>query len=398
MMRRILCLLFTLALLLGLAACGGAGEGEGPSGSGGWEIPSGPEASRTEQPPSSQGPWKPGPASPADGETREPEREPIGSPAAALAPETLPEELFTSSLFQEALSRPSVIVYENKAVTDPQPVRDFLAAAQRGEDWDLYCWDFSAIYGYNITEGSPYLVLRHFSSDGGKISLTTSYAESWEVIDEDGDRYRVTDLALGKHGYLTFHDTGVRVVNGVEEGQPTLSSRDGCFPVINERDLEGAEERQDLFMTYLEPIRPSGAWGFGSWSSPGEASRLLFLFEDIYHSENGYTIWGEYADGNIPVKDIVDTLSRYFENVTAQDVISSWSSYNAGTDTIYYEGGRGGGPLPLAFITGWTRDGETLLIDYESYDGETMLFTGEYRVTLKLREDGTFRYISNLKL
>ena len=85
--------------------------------------------------------------------------------------------------------------------------------------------------------------------------------------------------------------------------------------------------------------------------------------------ENDDTPWDRFGS-NWPVETMVKTLSRYFEGVTADMVISEpkyADAYDPETNTIFYEGGRGGGPLCLR-VTSWMQEGDRLVIDYEGYE------------------------------
>jgi len=98
---------------------------------------------------------------------------------------------------------------------------------------------------------------------------------------------------------------------------------------------------------------------------------------------------------------ILETVSRYFDGVTADDFIPAQKSgpvnYDPQTNTIHYEGGRGGGPKCMR-VTGWSREGDCLKIDYENYSYETGVpFENScYVLTVRLLENGSFRYLSNL--
>lgn len=383
-MRKIISLALTLALLLALAACGGEGKGEEIS-SGGPEVVSGPEISQTEQETSSE-------ASSSQG-LQEPEREPIGNPAVISYPELLPEEVTISPLYQQALERSSVISYKQGIATAPQPVYDFLAAAERGEDRDLYCYDFYTVFA----EGLPSLRLTHFISDGGALSLRIDYADDWEKIAETSDCYRITDLTLSDYGRLIYHRTGERTDGGEGDGW----EYDTSVLVVNDYDLyDNADQRRQMKETYLDPIQYCGI-GVNTWASPREINNLIFAVEDLYRHENQDTPFDHFGS-SWPMDFILETLSRCFEDVTAQDVIAnverflSVSHYDPQTDTVYYEGGRGGA-FPTPRVTNWTQKEDLLLIDYDCDNIDTGIKDYSRRLTVRLMEDGTFRYLSNLE-
>lgn len=373
-MRKMLCLVFVLALLA-LAACGGAGNGTGSSNIS--QVPPAPESSQEEQQLSST---EPDPPFQQPQQPERQEREPIGSPAVVAYPELLPEELISSPLYQQAITRPSVIVYEDEVVTDPRSVYDFLAAVEWGEDWDLYRYDFSG----SADDGSLYFI--HFISTGGVVRERGEFVWSWDSMTEEGSLSRVGRLELNDYGYLTYQSIG-----------------DNGFPVISDRDLyDNAEERRQMRKTYLYPIYYTGIGCGYTWSTPFVDMSWLYLFEDIYNYEHEGTPWDEYGS-DWPVDYMVQTLSRYFDGVTADVFISSFkpgrSPYDPETNTVHYEGGRGGA-IPDARVTGWTQEGDILTIDYHRYEYYSGLPVGgeSRRLTVRLLEDGTFRYLSNLEL
>lgn len=354
-MRRMLCLVFAFALLA-LAACGGGGKGTG--GSNVSQAPPAPESSQESRQPERQ------------------EREPIGNPAVIACPELLPEELLSSPLYQQALTRPSVIVYQEEIVTDPQPVYDFLAAAERGEDWDLYYYDFDSF-------GTPSTSFRHFISNSGDVYLRSEFEYSLEEMTEKTHPNFIGEITLNDYGYLNYRST---------EG----------LKVISDRDLyDDAEERREMLETYLYPIYYTGIGCGYTWSAPFVDMSWLYLFEDIYNYENEGTPWDEYGS-DWPVDKMVEALSRYFDGVTADVFLSSFkpgrSPYDPQTNTIHYEGGRGGA-IPPARVAGWSRDGDILTIDYHRYEYYSGLPVGgeSRRLTVRLLEDGSFRYLSNLE-
>lgn len=189
-------------------------------------------------------------------------------------------------------------------------------------------------------------------------------------------------LSLNEYGYLVYgSDFGVQVVSDYAL-------------------YDDAGERRRLKETYIDPIFYTGIASSDKWASPQELGRWLWLFEDIYNYENDDSPWDRFGN-DWPVDYMVETLSRYFDGITADSLIKSGKygaiTYDPQTNTIHYEGGRGGAPDPVR-VTGWTRDGDRLMIDYEAY----FFYTGvpyessRHTLTVRTLEDGTFRYLSNL--
>lgn len=366
MAARISALFFAWVLVFGLSACGGPGNGAGPSGS--YQSASTPESSPAvpESSSSAASSDTPVPEPPA------PDREPIGSPAVIDYPELLDWEVVESPLYRQALERPSVILYDGEIITGPQPVEDFLAAVEKGEDWDLYHYTFQI---YDNGERNCYL--RHFVSDKGTVSYSYGSEDQWNSMAEGG-KVAVSGLSLNEYGYLVY---------GADSGDQ----------VVNDRALyENAQECRKLYDRYFPPVLYLGL-GSRAWASPQELTSWVGLFEDIYRYETGGSAFDRFGS-EWPVAEMAETLSRYFDGVTADNFIRDRKfPYDPQTGTIHYEGGRGGGPICYR-VTGWEQEGETLAIDYEEY----YFYTGvpfensSYTLTVRLLEDGSFRYLSNL--
>lgn len=360
-MNRLLCVLLSLTLAFSLSACGGAGASAPEESS----VPD-PEPSLEAPEVSSQEPPKP-----------EPPRDPIGDPAVIAYPELVDEELAGSPLYRQALERPSVIVYQDEVVTDAQPVYDFLAAVEGKEDRDLYIYVFRP---WEDDDRDCYL--DHFFSDQGFVTRSTAFERNWDSLTEYG-KYASNPISLNEYGYLVYGP------NGQESG----------IRVVSDRVLyDDAEQRRQLYDIYLAPIFYTSLGGVG-WTSFQDAGPHLWLFEDIYNYENDGTPWDRFGS-DWPVDYMVETVSRYFDGVTADDFISARKfrlvNYDPQTNTIHYEGGRGGGPKCMR-VTGWNREGDRLSIGYENYSYETGVpfENGAYVLTVRLLEDGSFRYLSN---
>ena len=139
-------MLTALVLVCALTACGEQGDGSGAVP----EITSGSIPLPTSQNPPSATSSEPDAAS--DDQPQAPSRGPIGSSAVILYPELADETLTASVLYRQALERPSVICYQEEPLTDPQPLEDFLAAMEKGEDRDLYLYQFY----YSEGNSAPY--------------------------------------------------------------------------------------------------------------------------------------------------------------------------------------------------------------------------------------------------
>lgn len=367
MAKRLLSLVLSLFLVLSLAACGGGGgKGSSSMASGGAVVGGGQSAPESAPAGRSDAPEEPEPSSPAV-----PDRDPIGGAAAVDYPELAPAELTASPVYQEALGRPSVILYNDQPLTDPRPVRDFLTAVADKKDWDLF------VYSFTLYDGFAGVFLTHFLSDGGEVVKREAYESGWESLAETEHTYRVhPSMALNDYGYLTYRD----------------AYGEYAFPVINGRALyEDGEERQRLYDTYLAPVFYVACGS--DWASPQQLGRLTWVFDSLYSRETGRSPREDFGD-SWPVEVMVETLSRYFDGITADDVIGRLP-YDPQSGTVRCEGIQGGGPLCLR-VTGYTREGDRLAIDYQQYDPSTGIpFEGTGCLTVRLLEDGSFRYLSN---
>lgn len=368
MPSRILALSLAILLVLGLAACGPGGKEKDPGknqpvASGGGSL-------------SQDGPKEPD-TSPAS-----PDREPIGTPAVIDYPELANETLTASALYRQALERPSVICYQEEPLTDPQPVEDFLAAVEKGEDRDLYLYQFRCWEGND----DPYTCFMvHFLSTGGTMTVASDYSYNWDTLEERSSR-PLTAISRNEYGMLIYREEGIT--------EPT------AVQVVNDRALyENAGECHRLRDIYLAPLAAAALIDC-SWSSAGELAEsagLVWIFEDLYRHENGDP-WDSLGS-NWPLETMQETLSRYFDGVTKEMILGRKyaGSYDPQTDTLFYEGGRGG-MMPSFRVTGWTQEGERLMIHYEACD----YFSGApvegslYTLTVRTLEDGSFRYCSNL--
>ena len=254
-----------------------------------------------------------------------------------------------------------------------------MESVDEGMDCGLY------IYTFRLDHNSgPDCYLAHFISTESAITYSGAYENNWDALTESGCS-KVTSISFNEYGFLVYEMESSSEASGIQ--------------VVNNRALyNNAEERQKMYDTYLVPIYYT-ALGNRVWASPEELASWIWLFEDLYNYENDDTPWDRFGS-NWPVETMVKTLSRYFEGVTADMVISEpkyADAYDPETNTIFYEGGRGGGPLCLR-VTGWMQEGDRLVIDYEGYEYYSGVpwEDGFYTLTVKTMEDGSFRYLSNL--
>ena len=195
------------------------------------------------------------------------------------------------------------------------------------------------------------------------------------------------------------YNTATVVVRMKTDGDKAIAIPKEQWDAIfdNWRDGMTSGEPDPNPYTILSPISAANL-GPKTWASPQELKDLPRIYEDfanIPSASNGDR-W--------PVAQMVDTLSLYFENITAQDIISSGDyDYDPATDTILYnwEGQRVIYDPVLLNLTNWERkngEEELLTIDYQLlHSGENPDTAASRRLTVKLLPDGSFRYLSNLE-
>lgn len=292
-----------------------------------------------------------------------------------LFPQLLSDEVKASPLYAEALTRPSVIIFDDQPVTSRAVVDRFLQGVEEGGDGELYLYSF-----ITLGEERSCLLIRLISKDG-KVTESLASDRSWDKGLTFDNSYAVTKIQLTEYGYLTYE--------GESSSEPT------GYQVVNDRELfSDASQRQEMKEKYMDPIFPTAL--SGHWDDPADMS-LLWVFEDLYYYENGGSPFDEYGT-DWPVEEIVALLSRYFDGITREVILSEEmaSAYDSQTDTIHYEGGRGGGPFCLR-ATSWETEGDLLTLHYEHYDCATGIpYENEQSLlTIRLMEDGSFRYLSN---
>ena len=89
-------------------------------------------------------------------------------------------------------------------------------------------------------------------------------------------------------------------------------------------------------------------------------------------------------------------LLVYDREFTKEMLLSDMTAdYDPKTDTIYYEGGRGGVP-PEIRVFDSEQNGDILTLYYHLYDGEngTIYSDRYYLLEIGLLDNGSFRYLS----
>ena len=159
-------------------------------------------------------------------------------------------------------------------------------------------------------------------------------------------------------------------------------------PVLKDRAHE-------IYNTYIRPIQES-ALGINEWNSFEDSGRWIWLFEDIYMSENDMESPFDKYGSDWPVDDMAALLSKYFDGVDRQKLISSMKNYyNADTNTIYYEGHRSSAPQSF-HMRGIEINDDVLSLTYAVYSFIDDTYKDEkFILSVKMTEDGGFKYLSN---
>lgn len=304
--------------------------------------------------------------------------------AEILYPDLLPKEVTSTYAYEMAKADPTAVIrWDGRIATGRTAADTFRKAVESGGTGELTVYDFYPSYTEPEKVRCSYT---RFWTDGGSAWCFSDLSEDSRSAYTEPSRYALQSLEFNDYGYL--------VATGEGSSEPT------GYPVIADRLLwEDADRREQLYTRYLEPVLTSTALGDNEWDSLGEIPLPLWVFEDLYrYDHNGTSPFDTYGT-DWPVDEMASQLSRYFDDVTEELLIQEHQDiYDPASGTLHYEGGRGGGPYCLR-VTGWEEDGDRLTLHYEEYS----CFTGEplegreYRLTVRLLEDGSFHYLGNHK-
>lgn len=163
---------------------------------------------------------------------------------------------------------------------------------------------------------------------------------------------------------------------------------------------ENADQRIQLYERYLEPVLISTALGSNEWDSLMEIPQPLWVFEDLYRYDHQNTSPFDVYGTDWPVDEMAALLSQYFDGVTEEQLIDKYQDiYDPTSGTLHYEGGRGGGPYYLR-VTGWEggrATGSPCTMRSTALPPANPMRAAACLLTVRLLEDGTFRYLGNHK-
>ena len=293
-----------------------------------------------------------------------------------LYPDFLTEELESSPAFKSALEKPSVIVYSEEPITNPDAAINFVEAFKKGEYAEFYYYSFS----YADFDDTYRLYYNHFTTKDKLVYSEANYVFKWE------DNFSETEKTV--HNFVEINEYGCFEL-GWEWGDSTY------YKVISDFAIyENEAKHRELKEKYIDPIFTITASPQEFTSASDLSSDFVWLFEDIYNYENGHDPWQEYGD-YWPVSDMLELLNRYFDGVTKELLVSENKHYDSETDTIYYPGGRGGVP-PKIRVVNYSQVGNLLTLNYVLYHSESGWVDESREIVLEIRllDDGSFRYIS----
>lgn len=314
-------------------------------------------------------------------------------------PQYLPSGLAQSSAYKEAAAYPCVIITHNEdsshVVTSQRNVRIFWRRLQAGASCELRCYDFYTMENNGSTEYNAICTVFGNPGDGGKsyfYSMQTVGNKSWNAAwDKPGESTDLESLRLADWGSLVYH---------VSEGYGDIG-----LQVVNPEDIyPGYQDYQDSYMKYLSPILWDVVSGT-TFKDPSEITHWASIYEDLYQyydpDKNGGDIWAKHPDANFPVSEMAAYIQQYFnvseDTIRAEIKNSSAPGYDAASDTVHYEGGRGGG-MPSVRITGYRKYvvGSEIRaqITYELGQVDTGEPIGRYAMSISLLSDGSYRYLS----
>ena len=272
--------------------------------------------------------------------------------------------------------------------------------------WQYYIW-LAAVLRLLLPFAPEASLMNQLFSPPAVVSRTDALPQTVSdtvVLPDPADPMRETGTALPEIDPLPEEASGEsrepeRLPDSAPDQTPAAGTAGLTLPDADRLLWEDADQRVRLYEQYLEPVLTSTALGDNEWDSPGEIPLPLWVFEDLYRHDHDNTSPFDVYGADWPVDEMVSQLSRYFDGVTEELLIGEYQDiYDPASGTLHYEGGRGGGPYCLR-VTGWEEDGDRLTLHYEQYS----YFTGEplegcrYQLTVRLLEDGSFRYLGNHK-
>ena len=314
----------------------------------------------------------------------------------------LTSELSSAPAYRMAMELPSVVSLNGEPLTDIKAAEKFIEAYNRGQYAEVYFYNFSDAFG------SKNLSYRHLTSTGGVIYSSANYWFDWNNNAENQSKGTYYGIGITSDGYLYLVDSAGKTDNlsytvklkrdNFTSPEQSTSSQPQITPApesSSKPEYTAPVDYNALRKKYIDPIFTITVAPVAFNSAKDLYGNYLWLFEDIYFEEKGYTPWQQYGD-YWPVSDMVALLGRYFDGITREMIISENSrNYDSSRDAICYFGGRGG-VYPEIIVTDYSQSGDYITLRYilSNSTGSMVDTSKEMVLTIRLLSNGTFRYVS----
>lgn len=286
-----------------------------------------------------------------------------------LSTEGVPQEVLQSAQYKAALAEETatVIAYNYVPLTDSAPVRAAVKKMQAGEDAELRYYNF---YDRNDCQGID--GMRLTVKDGVAAFQEISLTGYGDTVDWENVLYQqAEEIKLNSCGELSL-----------------IESMDHTYIVFSPLDpYEDYNKRYELTKTYLEPLEEGRTLKF---SSPEEITDPRLWANLCWILTDGEM---DYQDSQeVPIEELESVLLKWFD--ISEETLRRLLDPD-GNGTIPWVL-RGGSYSPC-FAKDAVREGDLLRIRYGApYSGREPTYNME--LTVRIAEDGSWRYVSNRTL
>lgn len=286
-----------------------------------------------------------------------------------LSTEGVPQEVLQSAQYKAALAEETatVIAYNYVPLTDSAPVRAAVKKMQAGEDAELRYYNF---YDRNDCQGI----------DGMRLTVKDGVAAFQEAsLTGYGDTVDWENVLYQQAGEIRLNSCGELSI---------IDSVDYIYEVFSPLDTyEDYNKRYELTKTYLEPLEEGRTLKF---SSPEEITDPRLWANLCWILTDGEM---DYPDSQeVPIEELESVLLKWFD--ISEETLRSLLDPD-GNGTIPWVL-RGGSYSPC-FAKDAVREGDLLRIRYGApYSGREPTYNME--LTVRIAEDGSWRYVSNRTL
>ena len=286
-----------------------------------------------------------------------------------LSTEGVPQEVLQSAQYKAALAEETatVIAYNYVPLTDSAPVRAAVKKMQAGEDAELRYYNF---YDRNDSQGID--GMRLTVKDGVAAFQEASLTGYGDTVDWENVLYQQAgEIKLNSCGELSL-----------------IESMDHTYMVFSPLDpYEDYNKRYELTKTYLYPLAEGCRQNF---TSPEGITDPLWWARLCWFLTDGET---DYPDSQeVPIEELESVLLKWFD--ISEETLRRLLDPD-GNGTIPWVL-RGGSYSPC-FAKDAVREGDLLRIRYGApYSGREPTYNME--LTVRIAEDGSWRYVSNRTL